>query len=1009
MADSDDEYGFDDIVLDDQILAALDATERNFNAARAPRPRPPDSHTPAPPAKRLKTNSGWAPPQVQQPRKVTPPPKPKVSSRFSLEDMDLPEITVNNGFYSNQGHPSTESQQPESPVSQNVRRPGPGMSLASARASVAPQLSAKHSPAPSNATAGPSMARIARNTITPSSRNPATRHASPALTSKPAARTNALTRTSSFSDGMRAALRNAISEVNNEVASSMNASSGAVAPSAHVQPPSQVLLQTQTQMAPRAQPQPLSHLRPRQLYQQRQQQVAVTSQRTSSIEDMSSLKDELAALRSQVQELEKANTEKQQTLDQAVAEKRAKIGEVEILRANLQKTAAVHNEETAKLRAAKESLEAAQLAAQKKQEAELERLRTQLVFKQHEIEASRRAVPRLPASSQAPTSSQIPRFDTGPITPRRPHNAGAQTPSPVRPQKPPARPSKSRSALPGFVNAFAPPPKKDPGRARVPLFEQSQRTRERDAEPPPLSPPSSPVRAPARTQADDSMDVDADSGPFGGFDSDHGFHVSPNNDIKKDLPTVPPSKSPISFDWIGRMRQLVITHSTSTTAPATIQLLFAQPPLEGDSASKFSLASSTLMDALAVGSGESDPIMRIVGDALVQMMNVLIPNTRFKPLAALFNLLTVLSICLPSFTTNLLKSTNGPVFLDTICTLITTHLSPMNTNPKEPERAEERALYLDLARETFGLLDAIIYSLPPAYHSQLVVIPQTPNMLTTMLSKNQPTSFLECSTRTLSYLSFKTAVFRSLLSFPDEASRGARDFAKLPQVDRMCALLIDPSRTGAEGHSIRASVLTTLISLAMAHKDGVTILSETPFLVPSLVTLLANLSTTLWEEEPELMASPSLLSSTVAGLGRGMLLLHYVLFRAPGSAGPGAGLRARLQAAPPRHFNGIGHQFVVALGRLSFAEPPDAVCAADRALLEQLADPARDVMDLVVAGPEGESVWSLFQGEEDAAERGAGDAGTSAEVRKESSGSMEGSVAEADIAMYQDSEQLEYV
>jgi hypothetical protein len=111
-------------------------------------------------------------------------------------------------------------------------------------------------------------------------------------------------------------------------------------------------------------------------------------------------------------------------------------------------------------------------------------------------------------------------------------------------------------------------------------------------------------------------------------------------------------------------------------------------------------------------------------------------------------------------------------------------------------------------------------------------------------------------------------------------------------------------------------------------------------------------------------------------VGQGILLLHYVIFRTP--KGP-ANLRGRLQAAPPRHFNGIGHQFVVALGRLSFAEPPDEVSASDRMLLEQLADPARDVMDLVVAGPESESVWSLFQEEDtndeerdDDGERGAG-------------------------------------
>ncbi len=115
-----------------------------------------------------------------------------------------------------------------------------------------------------------------------------------------------------------------------------------------------------------------------------------------------------------------------------------------------------------------------------------------------------------------------------------------------------------------------------------------------------------------------------------------------------------------------------------------------------------------------------------------------------------------------------------------------------------------------------------------------------------------------------------------------------------------------------------------------------------------------------------------------------MLLLHYVIFRTP--KGP-AGLRARLQAAPPRHFNGIGHQFVVALGRLSF-------------------DPARYVMDLVVAGPESESVWSLFQeeegrGEERGHERQGDDGGHGPEDEE--------IVMQTDIGVLQDSSPLEYM
>jgi hypothetical protein len=126
-------------------------------------------------------------------------------------------------------------------------------------------------------------------------------------------------------------------------------------------------------------------------------------------------------------------------------------------------------------------------------------------------------------------------------------------------------------------------------------------------------------------------------------------------------------------------------------------------------------------------------------------------------------------------------------------------------------------------------------------------------------------------------------IFRSLLSFPEDTPESGRNLVKLPQVDRMCALLMDSSRTSAavrlknfflliivistlQGHSIRASVLTTLISLALAHEDALLILSESPFFIPSLVKLLADLSTALWEEDPELTVSEALLSESVSPL-----------------------------------------------------------------------------------------------------------------------------------------------
>ena len=43
-----------------------------------------------------------------------------------------------------------------------------------------------------------------------------------------------------------------------------------------------------------------------------------------------------------------------------------------------------------------------------------------------------------------------------------------------------------------------------------------------------------------------------------------------------------------------------------------------------------------------------------------------------------------------------------------------------------------------------------------------------------------------------------TGLFRPLMSFADDVPESDRDFSKLPQVERMCALLLDPSRTSVK-------------------------------------------------------------------------------------------------------------------------------------------------------------------------------------------------------------------
>jgi hypothetical protein len=251
MVTSDDEYGFDDLVLDERTLAVLDATERDLVAA-IPSTSHPRSPAEQQPTKRLKTNDGWVPLQ-QQPHKRSSPSKVIPKSRFSLEDTDLPEITISNGFYSGPGRFFVGSQQSEPAMSPRalpnntrgstvdadsdvVMLPTPsqqGHPLREASA-VLPNDTSRKLPL-----AQPSLA-LKSNRERNVPRKAPIRHTGPSNASRP----STLARSSSFSDAMRAAVRSALSEVDSpaiqrssSAASSNSPSSQAAAPRAHLQDP----------------------------------------------------------------------------------------------------------------------------------------------------------------------------------------------------------------------------------------------------------------------------------------------------------------------------------------------------------------------------------------------------------------------------------------------------------------------------------------------------------------------------------------------------------------------------------------------------------------------------------------------------------------------------------------------------------------------------------------------------------------------------------------------------
>lgn len=351
MVASDDEYGFDDLVLDDRTLAVLDATERSLAAVN-----PSISHPRSPPeqqpTKRLKTAGGWVPLHGQQPHERPSSSNRLTKSKFSLEDTDLPEITISNGFYSGPGRFFVGSQLSEPPASPkalpNSREPAgdadsdvimlptPTQQVhVPGRVVVAHpnDTSRKYPPAqPSLALQSDRERVIPTNAVVPGPRIHPIRHPTPTLSSANVSRPNSLTRSSSFNDSMRAALRSALSEVDSPALrrSSSGSLSPLSAPRASFQEPipnpSQGTTHSQLERLPHLQRReqslpPRQHLRPhRQSSQHRsiRPQPELVSQpvtpfqrhpidqKISASGDLPASRDELESLRSQVEEVRSA-------------------------------------------------------------------------------------------------------------------------------------------------------------------------------------------------------------------------------------------------------------------------------------------------------------------------------------------------------------------------------------------------------------------------------------------------------------------------------------------------------------------------------------------------------------------------------------------------------------------------------------------------------------------------------------------------------------------------------
>ncbi|KAJ7287429.1 hypothetical protein C8J57DRAFT_1460761 [Mycena rebaudengoi] len=668
----------------------------------------------------------------------------------------------------------------------------------------------------------------------------------------------------------------------------------------------------------------------------------------------------------QMEELRLQNIKYQADLKEANDAKFLKQGEVANLRRNIEKAAQDHAAQIEKLKLAKEEADAKQAAMQKEMKAEMERLKTQYIFKQHELESSARKVPmsarsrrigREP-STPLPVSSQMRGWNqNGRLVEQTPVRARPVKESPQALRRTPEK-SKKLAKLPGFQNSFVDATPVRPSKGKE-IFSQAKAKEvfPRASLGREISPPTSPT--PLRQEPEDVRMADASFGDVLAGLEPMDLDKSPANEFipLEEFVEVEP------FNWKAELTRLILTHTFASNPSPTFKTLLGLD-LPG-SAEQYSGAGTRILELVASTAKWSDYEATLPGvcQYLTVMVGLLNTEAVILPLAALLNLLSCLSCSLPTFTSSLLapaQDADGANLLLILCAIIRTHLEPT----KQTQDASA------LGNETVGLLEALCWGVKDDLVCRLSVLCTSTDVLLILLDTAQPSWLLARTTRLLVFLATYPGLSRDLLSRAEDASAAkeekAKESARLPHIERPVLVFDRQVAEGspeAPGQSVdmKAHILTFFGILSVAHAGR----PRAPRRISNPHPLRGGLphpavDTHLGRRRvlhraarhdhqvinPIHLAVPFatpfssfIIYRSIRTLNQTLFLLHHLVF----GAEPNVNLRLRLHHAPHRAFSGISHMFIVTFGRLSYADPPETF------------------LDLVVDGPEGDSIWAAYQ------------------------------------------------
>ncbi|KAG9316713.1 hypothetical protein JVU11DRAFT_2773 [Chiua virens] len=696
-----------------------------------------------------------------------------------------------------------------------------------------------------------------------------------------------------------------------------------------------------------------------------------------------------------MEEIRKKDEVIREKADAYEAVKFAKDGEATILRKRMEKTAQEHLAQLAKLKAAKEEVDAKHLSLQKQYEADKERWKTEMTFRRHE-ETSRRH-----PGSHFPKNDSPQRTQPMPSQRQRPsqwNSAGPSRPAPETPrrprfgvisdlEKPKKSPTLETRHLPsGFQTG--------PPRSQPMMGWKGKEPASFNAPVSPVIPSASPVapgssgRFPQPDVFGTQMDIggpledvipQVDVGVNDVQMMDEGTPVMTLSTQENAVPLTLPSPNLMLHD-------IMQTHRLQGSELPTLQSLLCSSPTDSSQVQSYGAALMRILDTLggipADPERDFDHLAQIICCALCEITELLARNNlvcflcffgtsgfaqslQIPPLVAVLNLLTELAYMVPSICAFLLSQSVGdheetPRLLGVLHNIMQDQLRELDvTTGNEPPELRL------LAQETLSLYEALVCWISDDLEDIWNAYPSLPSLFTTLIQPNRPQWFLVKGVRELVWLSTRPNLFRSLLSYPVSEQTGNNAELHNPQIALACSLLTDTSRRGPEADELKGRIIMFFGRLSNVHPDAHTQLVESEELIPSVVVFLYHLVTPIWDEDGVIFDDPQVATRSVQLINHAMLLLYILVVGEDTTVD----LRERLLRAPAKTYQGLMQFFIMTFGRLSYANPPYWLEGKDRQRLVDVTDIAKVLLERVVQGPELDLIWESYhdEGEENEA------------------------------------------